>query len=246
MLHVSLLLTSLVLCFPFKSLVKVRISDANGKFGINNGWVPDKKIFCRAHGWYHLTGGKVQACDFSRTENCTLVSPPYNFTEANEWFINVTTETRNCNTTDKICQQSFDLLAFYGDIKIYLGMVPSPPYTSSLEFLKTSTVISFSKDQMYRKVQLGFQEALYCGTVKSLSVFYYKCPTRTSELVDFQEEAAPSKSASPKELIGNCTSNAISKSFMLLMRCYFDGTVKVFGSCECEAGFTNHNNECKG
>ena len=244
MVHASLLLTSLVLCFPFKGMVKLNISDTSGHFGITNGWVKDKKQYCKSDGWL-LSPGKAATCD-STPENCTVVSPSYNITEVNELFINVTTETRNCNTISKPCQQSFVILALYADIKIYLGMVPSPPYTSSSNFSKTSTIINFSKDQKYKEVRLGLQETLYCGTVKSFSVFYYKCPTRTSELVDFEEEVAPNKSASPKELTGKCTSNAIQKSPSLLMKCYFDGTVQVFGSCECKAGFTNHSSECKG
>ena len=244
MVHAGLLLTSLVLCFPFKGMVKFSISDTNGQSGITNGWVKDEKMFCQIHGWF-LSNGKATTCD-STSENCTVVSPTYNITEVNELFINVTTDTRNCNTISKPCQQWFILLALYADIKIYLGMVPSPLYISSSNFSKTSTIINFSKDQKYKEVQLGLQETLYCGTVKSFSVFYYKCPTGTSELVDFEEEVAPNKSASPKELTGKCTSNAIQKSPLLLMRCYYDGTVQVFGSCECKAGFTNHSSECKG
>ena len=245
MVHANLLLTSLVLCFPFKGMVKFNISDTNGEFGITSKWETDKETFCRTYGWF-FANEKVFVCDFSRSENCTIVSPPYNITEANELFINITTETRNCNTISKPCQQVFLLLALYADIKIYLGMVPSPPYTSSSNFSKASTIINFSKDQRYKEVQLGLQETLYCGTVESFSVFYYKCPVATSELVDFEEEVAPNKSASPKKLIGKCTSNAIQKSAFLLMRCFFDGTVQVSGRCECKAGFTNHSNECKG
>ena len=244
MVHASLLLTSLVLCFPFKGMVKFSISDTNGQFGITNGWTADEKTFCKKYGWT-VASGEVSVCHLSRSENCTVVSPPYN-TNANELFINITTDTRNCSTVSKPCQQSFVLLALYADITIYLGMVPSSLPTSSSIFSKTSTIINFSKYQKYKEVKLVLQETLYCGTVKSFSMFYYKCPTGTSELVDFEEEFAPNKSASPKEITGKCTSNAIQKSALLLMRCHFDGTVQVLGRCECEAGFTNHSNECKG
>ena len=225
-------------------MVKISIPDTNGEFGITNGWIPVTDMFCKTNGWV-VEKESASVCD-SGSENCTVISPRYNITKVNQLFINVTTDTRNCSFISRPCQQSFVLLAFYADIKIYLGMVPSPPYKSSSNFFKTSTLINFPKDQKYKEVQLGLQETLYCGTVKSFSVFYYKCPTGTSELVDFEEEVAPNKSASPKELTGKCTSNAIQKSALLLMMCYFDGTVQVFGSCECKAGFTNHSNECKG
>ena len=259
----TLLLTSLVECFSFQVELKVKLlPDIDLKEGIiSPDWehsIPNRN--CTVSSWVILKG-KASTCNLgsSLSENCTLVSPDYDVTKANELFITVATETRNCTSVskDKICKETFSLLAFYRDskkqnkaFKKFLGPIPASPLTASVlpqsNFSKTKSVISFSRDQRYSHIKLGFQESSYCGTVGPVSMFYYKCPTKTSELVDFENASAPSKSASPKIMTGKCTNDAVPENDLLNMKCYYNGTFVVFGSCKCKAGFEKAHSKCQG
>ena len=259
----TLLLISLLECFSFQVKIKVKLlPDIDPKEGniISRKWehsIPQGN--CSLSGW-EISDGKAATCSVgsSISENCTLVSPDYNVTKADELFINITAETRNCTylSKDKICEENFSLLAFYRDskkqktIKKFLGPIPASPLTtsrsSSGQFFKTKNVISFSRDKRYSHVKLGFQESSYCGTVGPVSIFYYECPAETSKLVDFEDASAPSKLASPKIITGKCTNDAVPEIYPLNMKCYYNGTFVVFGSCKCKAGFKKAHSKCQG
>ena len=173
--------------------------------------------------------------------------------KANELFVSVSSQSRIINSTDKVTRGTFPLLALYeGSKKTDEAFTKSigffPDLTSDTlkdQFFKTNNVISFSRNQRYSQVRLGLQESVYCGSVTQIYLFYFKCPAAAANLVEFTAKAAPTKSK-PKELVGNCTENAIKNSSPLTMKCYFNGTFEVFGSCECNAGFTNLENKCQG
>ena len=69
-------------------------------------------------------------------------------------------------------------------------------------------------------------------------------------LVDFLEVPAPSKTSGPYISVATCAENAVKKnsSHHLSMKCYYNGTFEVWGSCQCEAGYTNfyEKKRCKG
>ena len=104
-------------------------------------------------------------------------------------------------------------------------------------FILSIDNISFSIKQNYNRLKLGFQSHFYCGNIRSISVYSYLCPAKTNVLVGFVKVLAPSTSVS----VGTCTENAVKKSssHRLSMKCYYNGTVVIFGGCECEAGYTN-------
>lgn len=259
----TLLLISLLDCFSFKVEVKVKLlPDIDPKEGIiSTDWkhsIPNSS--CSVSSW-EPSKGQAATCIIgsSLSENCTLVSPEYDVTKADELFITIAVETRNCSalSKDKICKETFSLLAFYRDSKKeskaftkFLGSIPASPLTTSVlpsgQFIKTKSVINFSRDQRYSHLKLGFQESSYCGTVGPVSMFYYECPAKTSELVDFDDASAPNKSASPKIITGNCTDDAVPENYPLDMKCYYNGTFVVFGSCKCKAGFEKAHSKCQG
>ena len=115
-------------------------------------------------------------------------------------------------------------------------------------FYYTNDDVSFSVDQNYKSMKLGFQAPFYCGIITSIPVYYYLCPAKTNALIDVPEVTAPSKILSPPISVGTCTKNAVkrSESHHLFMKCYYNGTFEVFGGCECEAGYTKNRNICKG
>lgn len=258
----TLLLISLLECFSFQVEVKVKLlPDVDPKEGISPLWkhsVPNDN--CTSSGWL-VSEGKAVACTIasSISENCTLLSPEYDVTKANELFITIETETRNCSTVRKdiACEETFSLLVFHRDSKKqnkaftkFLGPIPVSLLTTPIlhlgQFFKTTSVISFSRDQRYSHVKLGFQESSYCGTVSRVSMFYYECPAKTSELLHFEDASAPSKSASPKIITGKCINDAVPDIYPLDMKCYYNGTFVVIGSCKCKAGFEKANSKCQG
>ena len=246
----TLILVSLLFqCSSLKHKLKVENCDENHSSGLNPEWKADK---CKSR--WDIFNNKAVACNFNviTKENCLLVSGLYDVRKANELFIRISSESRTYNSTNKTVRGTFSLLALYGGSRksneaFTIGIFPNlTSDTLKDEFFQANDTISFSRNQSYSQVRLALQESLYCGNVRSISMFYYKCPSDTAELVNFKEEAAPNKSASPREVKGSCTNNTIQNNSPLTMRCYFNGTFEVFGSCECKAGFTNLTNECKG
>lgn len=242
----TLLLVVLLLeCFSFKNTSKVKVVDRarlTAQGNCKSSWIVafDKATICSSN----ISSSK---------KNCTAVSGPYDVRKVNELFINVSTETRKISKTDKVVHRKFVLLALYGSSQnpdeaytTLVSILPNSVFNTLTDFFQTIDTISFSRNQSYSQVSLGLQDSSYCGTVKSISLFYYMCPANTAELVDFTEEAAPNKTTRQKKFIGKCTTNAVKKSSSLTMICYFNGTFEVFGSCECRAGFTNHQNKCEG
>ena len=239
----TLLLVILLLeCFSLNNISKVKVDNRVRLTGQGN---------CRSSNWL-VSADRATVCN-NFNKNCTIVSGLYDVRKVNELFVNVSTETRKISKTDKVVGRKFVLLALYGSSQnpdeaytTLVSTLPNSVFNALDFFFQTIDVISFSRNQSYSQVSLGLQDSSYCGTVKSISLFYYICPANTAELVDFTGEAAPNKTTRQKKLIGKCTTNAVKKSSSLSMICYFNGTFEVIGSCECRAGFTNHKNKCEG
>ena len=191
-------------------------------------------------------------------ENCTVLSLPYNVREAKELYVNLKTNTRTCASSHvSSCTGKFSLSVHYQiNRKDYKRVVlpdeipkKNPSFDTRL-FYDANDDVSFSVDQNYKSLKFGLQAPFYCGTIMNVSVYYYLCPSQTIELVDLPKVIAPSKISSPYISVGTCTKNAVKKnnSLPLARKCYYNGTVEMIGSCECEAGFTNFYEKkiCKG
>ena len=165
--------------------------------------------------------------------------------EVNELFINIEAVTRACITVSKDiqCTGKLILSLYYEmrgkDLEIFALSDKIPPklLKPNTGFILSIDNISFSIKQNYNRLKLGFQSHFYCGNIRSISVYSYLCPAKTNVLVGFVKVLAPSTSVS----VGTCTENAVKKSssHRLSMKCYYNGTVVIFGGCECEAGYTN-------
>lgn len=248
---VSLILSSCSL----ENGVKIYINDSEGYRGISESWdIPCAKT-------WSLTGDKERflATCFPKIPeevNCTATSLSYNVREAKELFVIITTETRRCTGVEnpRSCTGKFSLSVNYSISEsnskrvILPDEIPKKVFKKDANFFHTNDTVSFSVNQNYKNLKLGFQAPFYCGSVKTVSVYYYLCPAKTNALVDFPEKPAPDKISSPYIFVGTCTKNAVkeSDSHDLLMKCYYNGTAEVFGGCECEAGYTKKKNLCKG
>ena len=173
-------------------------------------------------------------------------------------YVNIKTETRDCSKIKFIdkCTGRFHLSAYYQingkDFKRIILPDEIPTKNTSFgegwHFYKANDDLSFSVDQKYKSMKLGFQAQFYCGTINYVSVYYYLCPTKTNALVYFPEVTAPSIKSSPSVSAATCTNNAFKRSgsHHLFMKCYYSGTFELLGGCECEAGYTKNKNLCEG
>ena len=245
---VSLILLSCSLEYGVKEYLK----DSKGYQGISNFWNNPK-----CPGIWSASINNLFATCFPKNPkekaNCILLSLSYMINGARELYMNIRTETRNCTsiaTNGSKCTGKFNLSVNYDFQRVMLpDEIPLNIYKkTSNGFLHTNDTVRFSVDRNYKSLRLGFQAPFYCGSITFVSVYYYLCPTKTSALVDFSKIPAPNKTLSPYTSFGTCAKNAVKKSESrhLSMRCYNNGTAEVFGSCECEAGYTKNKNSCKG
>ena len=243
------LLTS---CLSLQNGQKIIVRDAHGMTGIGRKWIQLQKS-CLWTGWA-ITSSSMSTCSFTN-ESCTIVSPQYIVNEANELFIDVTTETRPCATVPrKTCDNTFVLFVAYELFKRrrveVIGNIPQfiPSHINNT-FFKRREIINFSKDQAYDYIMVGLNESNYCGFVSSFSIYYYNCPpiSPTNELIEFVQQAAPNISSSPTEVLGKCVKHAVQTSYLqLAMKCFFNGSFEIRGRCKCRPGFANVNRKCEG
>ena len=256
MLHTSFILVNLMLSLcPLEYGVIENLRDEGNNSGITEQW--DNR---KCPDTWSIASKVLRNCypKISGKMNCTVFSLLYDVSEVKELYVNIKTETRKCaNLKEKYssCTGKFNVLVNYEINKNSFkrfdlpGEIPKKnPSSGPGDFYETDDNISFSVDQNYKSLKLGFQGPFYCGRIKSVSVYYYLCPVKTNALVDFTDVPAPNKSSSPYTHVGICTRNAVKKNrnHPLSMKCYYNGTVEVFGGCECEAGYTKKNNLCKG
>ena len=185
-------------------------------------------------------------CDLQK--NCTFLYLNYSISTRSELFGNVKIKSRlgKNNTFSKV-----ELLAVYDNI-IEQKIDDLPEITpDSKEFRPSSKDFNFSVIQGYKNFNLGLRGQYFCGSIDSISLFYYQCPASTTALVNFVSIPAPSKTLNSVLIDGRCTEHAVTSSHRLSMTCYYNGTFKVSGVCKCEAGYSNFysgksNTICKG
>lgn len=254
MVRRSYMLASLILSScSLEYGVKRFLVDSNGNQGITTFWstqCPDI--------WSINVEQGITTCfpKLLKNINCTVSSSSYNINVAKELYININTSTRVCaNLNVSSCTGKFSLLGYFQISKKDFKRVTLPDELPKINssfgtksFYETDDDVSFSVEQNFKSVKLGFQAPFYCGTIKSVLLYYYVCPNKTKALVDFPVIPAPTKTLSPSIPVGTCTKNAVkkSKNHNLFMKCYYNGTAEVFGGCECEAGYTKKENTCEG
>ena len=245
---VNLILSSCSLEYGDKKTLK----DVKGNEGIGGLWNT------QCPNIWSVSVSDISTCIPKKPEqiNCIVLSLSYKISEAKEMYVNIQTNTRNCKRINITgCTGKFSLLLNYqineNDFKsvVLPDEIPKKsPSSGADRFYDTDDNIRFAVEQNYKSFKLGLQAPFYCGRIKDVSLFYYLCPTKTSALVDFPEILAPTIALSPSLTVGKCRKNAVKKygSHSLLMKCYYNGTAEVVGGCECEAGYTKKENECKG
>ena len=248
-------------------LVSLILSSCSLEYGVKEYLIDPEGFRKTSHLWnnsacpgiWSHNSGDITTC-FPKVHeeeaNCILLSLSYKINEVRELYMNIQTETRDCATLNNSinCTGKFSVSVNYpingNDFKrvILPDEIPLYIYSKKRRFYVTNDTVSFSVDQNYNSLKLGFQAPFYCGKIKYVSVYHYLCPTKTNALVDFSEVPAPSKISSPYTSLGTCTRNAVKKSSSryLSMNCYHNGTAEVFGGCECESGYTKNKNFCKG
>ena len=172
----------------------------------------------------------------------------YNVITGNEWFGDFKINSRYLANESF---SRFELRVLYDNMDEHeIGKLPKT-ILNSPGFQQSNDVINFSIDKRYKNLTLGVWGQNFCGNFKLIRFYYYQCPSSTRALVNFKATLTPSKNSSSILLKGNCANNAVQNNKTLSMKCYYNGSYEVFGSCSCEAGFSNldngrRSNNCKG
>ena len=182
--------------------------------------------------------------------SCTFFFLQYNVIIGNEWFGNFQIYSRYFANESN---SRFELRVLYDYMdEQEIGKLPKT-ILNSPGFQESKDVINFTIDKRYKNLSLGVWGPNFCGTFKLIRFYYYQCPSSTRALVNFKATLAPSKNSSSILLKGNCADNSVQNNNRpsLSMKCYYNGSYEVFGSCSCKAGFSNfhngmHENNCKG
>ena len=196
-------------------------------------------------------------------ETCTIISDSFQLNQINELFVSIETETRTdiCSSglDKRKCKNTFDLIVYYGDNgnifthAEHIDTLPinSKPLIWNDKFSKSYDVLSFKRNKNYKNLKLGLQTKNYCGTIKSIVLFYYLCNLRNLDelhLLDLADTNAPSESSSPLIRYGKCVKNAVQKFGIhpLTVKCHYNGSIEILGNCICKPGYTNIKRKCIG
>ena len=154
---VSLILSSCSLEYGMIESLK----DSNGHHGISSFLNNDR---CRPT-WSASRSG-ITTC-FPKEpakENCMVLSSSYNVKEAKELYVNIQTETRVCThlINFKNCTGKFNLSVHYQiNESIYKSFIlpdeiPKKVSNQRTSFIHANDIVSFSVDQNYKSMKLGF------------------------------------------------------------------------------------------
>ena len=79
----------------------------------------------------------------------------------------------------------------------------------------SSKEFNFPIIQEYKSFSLGFRGQYFCGTIYSISLFYYQCRASTTALVNFKTIPSPNKTSNSVLIDGSCTEHAVPSSHKL-------------------------------
>ena len=219
---------------------------------------------CRSNRWYLLNNNIESCASVEKDEgNCTIISGSFELKQINQLFASIETETRTDTCSSRLekrkCKNTFDLIVYYGNNgNIFTHVehidalpIDSKPMVRNDKFSKSYDVLSFKRNKNYNYLKLGLQSMNYCGTVKSIVLFYYLCNPRNLDelhLLDLPETNAPSEASSPLIIYGKCVKNAVQKvgSSPLIVKCHYNGSSEILGKCVCKPGYTNIKRKCIG
>lgn len=228
---------------------KIIISDIKGVQGINNNW--EKVNTCNADYWL-LANDEISTCYKNGDDDitdCTILSLPYDVRNVSVLFVNVKTDTRTCVSRIGACVEQFELL-LTNENKTFIEVLPRNklPNENSENFFTTDDTVQVALDKRYSQIRLGFRRKYFCGTIKSINVFYYECPAVYNELIRFDKVTTPRISDGMTTFEGKCIKNASPQNIdtPLSMKCYPSGRFEVFGRCFCQLGYQFKNGICEG
>ena len=223
---------------------KIILHDIQGLQGTNNNL--EKVNTCDTDYWL-LANDEKNGDDDIR--DCTILSLPYDVRNVSVLFVSVQTDTRTCVSRVGVCVEQFELL-LSNENKTFIEVLPRNklPNKNSENFFTTDDTVQIALDKRYSQIRLGFHRKYFCGTIKSISAFYYACPAIYNELVRFDKITTPSMSDGVKTYEGKCIKNASPQNIEtpLSMKCYPNGRFEVSRKCFCQPGYQLKNGICEG
>ena len=239
---------------------RIFLKDRYGVSGISKDWAvyPYNNSYLCLNSWFQTKVNNrstyLTCLPHINMQYCVLKSV-YSLDDAKTVFINISLNTRTCQSfkeTEPKCYNYINLsVSTIGNgpgVNEVLNNLPgiSLP-TDYKEDIYFSNDLIVSDAIGKSEIELKFFTHNYCGELLDVSLFYYKCPNATNELVIFPYTVAPSKNDSPIMIWGSCSENAISTNATTpFMQCYYNGSFTVFGACQCKEGYEQAELSCKG
>ena len=160
------------------------------------------------------------------------------------------------------CTYAFDVSVFRTDRKFEKGFpkFTDHAYTSVGKLVNHTAMKKGDKNKPFTSVitintedtmgiYLAFSPGRTCGGITAIEIWYLSCQSSADQLLTFPEQPAPSSNKSVIRVQGRCIDNsvAVSSAKDNVMMCYANGTSKISGGCQCQAGYyMNGNHQCLG
>ena len=103
------------------------------------------------------------------------------------------------------------------------------------DFTSTIAINTQGKKGVY----IAFTGNGTCGGINKIRIWYIACPSAAGQLMNFPKRPAPSSIEAVVSIQGKCVENSVAVSHVKdnVMMCYANGTAKINGGCECQAGY---------
>ena len=221
-------------------------------------WTSNRAKTCGVN--FQVILSKIIICD---VQLCKLKSPFLKINGANMVSVNMDFEMINCfyeSSKRKDCSNNFHVNVYAGKEdelnnnnieKLYHStkVVRAKKVDTSIKSFENNITFFVNDLQGLDGIRLEIENMpkTACANIKSITVYYYMCPSKSGNLVNFKRTAAPDKNTEMLKVSGSCIDNSVIKSGSdTYMNCYYNGSFELFGGCSCKAGYEKINRNCQG
>lgn len=242
MLAIVLVFLSIQFCSSVEKYVSLNV-DGRREFiadwTVTGGWVFDFNSF-----------GKTNAYDKSSIGTLSdLTTGFWNCTPARRLKLTATVDPTlpcsNENDTSCLIQLAYMKSNNSAETPTYIESNITFPNKTFLDKNTTTTTVFINGMANTDGIFIRFRATGFSGSIHSIELGYYECPSVTANLVDFPLKPAPDELEVERKIYGTCAANAdLEGTDRPYMMCKYDSTYKVTGRCVCKAGYQPKDGRC--
>ena len=205
--------------------------------------------------WRFMDSAGYLACQRNVTDSY-LTMPFMKTDPANSLAVDIRYSLKDCTMFPGKCLFSIGIYALRTHGKLTNFVSPFTKNFSLIGNIGNSTLLDATEYSHFTNettiamqgksgIYLAFRNSGFCGTIRSVSLYYTHCPTR-HELVEFPSTQAPNSSVNMVKVSGTCVLNAVPITSATMLSCFSNGTFTVTSGCMCIEGFEKYGNVCRG